>query len=197
MATVLDGWFRHDWWESRYFSPIWFAPADEEGQEGLRPEFYGGRGGRPLLRYKPPKQEQHRHDDDLAQQVREQWEWLEWLRRREIEQEIAQSEEKALGDLIEAAKDAPPSVDAPPDAANHAPLRPLAYPFKAPVPIAMEQVESVAKPDKTNLKPPQDSEFDYRALMSEIDAAIADVDTSMATFDFEGLLGGVPLSINL
>lgn len=192
MAT-LDGWFAHIWWAESYFAPVWFAPADEEGQAGLRPEFYGGRGGRPLLRYREPWPEQRRRDDGLAQRVREQWEWLEWLRRRETA-EAAEAEEAPPP-----AEDSPepneslaaeePALEAPP------PLPPLAHPFayRPPAPPP----PPVAAPAPPQTRPPADPEFDYAALMAGVDQAVAAVDTSMATFDADGFLRSLPSTINL
>jgi hypothetical protein len=129
MATSVDGWFRHDWFESSYFAPVWFAPADESGLEDqLQPMFYGGRGGRPLLR---PDTSQ----DDMLRRVRD---WYDWIEKKQAKPEP----------VVEASE-----PEATPVVAAEPPLVPLRN-VSLPYPVRPQNRAPVAPPEPVAPQPP-------------------------------------------
>lgn len=161
MAATVDGWFRHDWFESSYFAPVWFAPADETGLEDqLQPMFYGGRGGRPLLR---PDTSQ----DDMLRRVRDWYDWIE-KRNAKSEPEIEAVEPEPTPAVVVAPPPAPPrNVSLP------YPVRPQRLASTAPT--------EAAEPTPEKATAPMDG-FDYEAMMASVEKEVALIDAGMAEF---------------
>jgi hypothetical protein len=158
------GWFRHDWFESSYFAPVWFAPADESALLASSPQFtYGGRGGRPLLRYDASQ-------DDMLRRVRD---WYDWIEKRNAKTEPSV-------DAVEPEPAQEAQVVEPPPA----PLRnvSLQYPARQqPRPQAPVAAPEPAAPQPAMASDPSD-DFDYAALMAAVEKEVAFVDASMAEF---------------
>lgn len=162
-AAQGAGWFRHDWFEARYFADVWFAPADESALLGASTQFnYGGRGGRPLLR---PDTSQ----DDMLRRVRD---WYDWIEKK-------QAKPEPVADASE--PEATPAVAAEPPPV---PLRSvsLPYPMRPQNRAPVTPPEPVAPPPPpTQAADPMD-DFDYEALMATVEKEVALIDAGMAEF---------------